>query len=86
MPHAFSTTQLVLRVLFLLVDVGVNAYILSNQQPFIMGTNYGQSIVFFNAAMIMIIYIIDLMVTGVRRSRTIYEVGEGITDLYRHEH
>jgi hypothetical protein len=30
MPHAFSMTQLVLRVLFLLVDVGVNAYILSN--------------------------------------------------------
>ena len=79
MPHAFSMPQFVLRVLFLLVDVGVNAYILSNQPPFI------QSIVFFNAAMIMIIYIVDLITADVRRIRTNYVIGEGITDLYRHE-
>ena len=51
-----------------------------------MGTDYSQSIVLFNAAMILIIYIVDLIIVGVRRIRTNYIIGEGITDLYRHEH
>ena len=86
MPHAFSMKQIVLRVIFLFVDVGVNFYMLSNHQPFIMGTDYGQSIVFFNATMILIIYIVDLITVGVPRIRTNYVIGEGIADFYRHEH
>ena len=88
MPHAFSKNQLVFRLLFLLVDIIGNAYILSTHQPFIMGTDYGQSIVLFNAAMIMIIYIVDLILVAVRRFRTkaAYEIGQGITDLYKHKH
>ncbi len=50
-----------------LKDVFVNTYILSTHQPFTIGTfvigeDYGQSIVFFNAAMIMVIYICEFLV------------------------
>jgi len=91
MPHTFSTTQLVLRFCFLVLDVVINSLILSTHQPFtigsfIIGTDYGQSIVLCNAAMIIIICIADYMMVAVRRIRANYEIGEGITDMYRHEH
>jgi len=82
--------QFALRVLFLLADVGVNYYILSTHQPFMIGADYGQSIVLFNAAMIVIICSVDFITVEIggraRKFRSTYEMGRGLTDLYRHEH
>ena len=91
MPYAFSITQLVFRIVFLALDVYINSWILSNHQPFAIGTfvigaDYGQSIILCNAAMIIILCIVDFLIVAVRRFRTNYQVGEGITDMYRHEH
>ena len=91
MPHAFSLIQLVFRICFLAVDVGINSWILTNQKPFaigtfVIGTDFGQSIILCNAAMIIIIYIVDFMIVAARRSSTIYHIGAGITDMYGHEH
>jgi uncharacterized membrane protein len=91
MPHAFSLTQLVFRICFLALDVGINSWILTNHQPFaigtfVIGTDFGQSIILCNAAMIIIICIVDFMIVAVGKFRTNYQVGAGITDMYRHEH
>ena len=74
-PHTFSTTQLVFRCCYLVLDVAINSLILSTHQPltigpFIIGTDYRQSIVICNAAMIIIICIFDFMIVTVRRLRT----------------
>ncbi len=91
MPHAFSLIQLVFRFCFLALDVGINSWILTNLQPFaigtfVIGTDFGQSIILCNAAMIMIIFIVDFMIVAARRYSTNYHIGAGITDMYRHEH
>jgi hypothetical protein len=65
MPHVFSKVQLVFRLLFLLVDIFGNISILSTHQTLTLGTLHldnGQFIIVFNAIMIMIIYIIDLII------------------------
>jgi hypothetical protein len=88
MPHAFSKTQLVFRLLFLLVDIVGNMSILSAHQTLTLGTlhlEYVPFIIVFNAAVIMIIYIVDLIIVAVLRVRTNYAVGQGLTDLHRHE-
>jgi uncharacterized membrane protein len=91
MPHAFSIIQLVVRICFLVLDIVINSWIVSHQQPFTIGTftigtDYGQSIILFNAAMIIIICIVDFLIVAVRRFSTNYHIGAGITDMYRHEH
>ncbi len=88
MSHAFSKTQLVLRLLFLLGDIVGNMSILSTHQTLTLGTlhlDYGQFIVVFNAAAIMIIYIVDLITVAVLRFSINYAVGEGLTDLHKYE-
>ncbi len=82
--------QFVFRVLLLLADISINAYILSTHQPFLIGTDYGQSLVLFNAAMIVFICSVDFLIVEIgiraRRARSNYEMGRALTDLYRHEH
>ena len=88
MPHAFSTKQLAFRLLFLLADAVVNYYILSTYQTLTLGTShldYRQFIVVFNVVMIWIIYTVDLIIVAVRRLRTNYVIGQGLTDLHKHE-
>jgi hypothetical protein len=91
MPHAFSPIQLVFRICFLVLDIGINSWILTYHQPFaigtfVIGTDYGQSIILCNAAMIIIICIVDFMIVAARGYSTNYHIGAGITDMYRHEH
>jgi len=86
MPHALSPVQFVLRGIFILIDVVVNIYTLSTHQSFIISMDYVPFIVLFNAGMILFIRFVDFMITAWRRLRTNYIVGEGITDLYHHEH
>ncbi len=88
MPHAFSTGQFVFRLFLILVDMFVNYQTLVTHQPFIpaLSMDYVPFIVFFNAGMILFILIVDLITAAWRRLRTNYVVGEGLTDLYRHEH
>ncbi len=78
--------QLLFRLLFLVGDMIGNAYILSTHQPFIIGADYGQSIIFFNAALIVIISVIDYIIVRTQRLRMDLAIGEGITDLHKHEH
>ena len=88
MPHAFSTHQFVFRLLFLLVDAGINFYILLTYQTLTLGTShldYRQLIVVFNVVMLMIIYTVDFIIVAVRRLRTNYLIGQGLTDLHKHE-
>jgi hypothetical protein len=80
MPHAFSGGQFVFRLFLILVDMLVNYLTLLTQH------DYVSFIVFFNAGMILFILILDLTIVAVRRIRTNYVVGEGLTDLYKHEH
>ena len=72
--------QLVFRLLFLLVDIVGNIYTLSTNQPFLVGTalplNDSQFIVLFNAAMIMIIYIVDFVIVKLQRRNIVVHVGE----------
>jgi hypothetical protein len=68
--------QLVFRLLFLMGDVGVNIYVLSTRQPFLMGADYIQSIVLFNAAMMMLIYIVDYGLVKLQRHDIVVHVGE----------
>ncbi len=88
MPHAYSSNQCLLRSLYLLGNVLGNIYLLSTHQVFTLGStflNNSQSIVLFNAAMLVIIYIFDFTITAVRRFRTNYIVGQGLTELHKHE-
>lgn len=88
MSRAFSRIELVWRFIFILFDVYVNNQTLVTKQPFFSGVSmdYVSFIVLFNAGMIFFIFLIDLIDTAMRRIRTNYTVGEGLTDLYKHEH
>jgi hypothetical protein len=77
--------NLILRLLFLVGDMVGNMYMLSTRQPFIIGADYSQSIVFFNAAVIVLICIIDFIIVKTQRLRIDLEIGEGLTDLHKHE-
>jgi TRAP-type C4-dicarboxylate transport system permease small subunit len=82
--------QLIIRLIFLLVDIVGNIYMLSTHQPLINVTalplDYVQFIVLFNAAMIMIIYIVDFIIVRTKKALIDLEIGEGLSDLYKHEH
>ncbi len=81
-------TQLIFRLLFLLGDVVGNIYILSTKQPLILGAlqlDHSQAIVAFNAAMILLIYIVDFIIIKTQKLRIELAVGEGLTDLHKHE-
>ncbi len=87
MSRAFSLIELVWRLIFILFDMYVNNQTLVTKQPFFSGVSkdYVSFIVIFNAGMIFFIFLIDLIDTALRRIRTNYTVGEGLTDLYKHE-
>ncbi len=81
-------TQLIFRLLFLLGDVVGNIYILSTKQPLILGAlqlDHSQAIVAFNAAMILVIYIVDFIIVKTQKFFIELAVGEGLTDLHKHE-
>ena len=78
--------QLVFRLLFLFVDIGGNIYILSTHQVVTLGGvsfDYGQFIVLFNAAMMMIVYIVDFIIVKIQRYRIDIDIGEGFTHRKR---
>ena len=81
-------TQLIFRLLFLLGDVVGNIYILSTKQPLILGAlqlDHSQAIIAFNAAIILLIYIVDFIIIKTQKFRIELAVGEGLTDLHKHE-
>ena len=91
MPRAISLVHLVLGICLIVLNVGINSWILTNHQPlaigtFVIGTDYGQSIILCNAGMISFILLIDLINAVVRRWTANYHIGAGITDMYGHEH
>lgn len=85
--RAFSLLELVWRVILILFDILVNYQTLVTKQPFFSGisTDYVSFIVIFNAGIIIFIFVVDLIDAAVRRIRTNYIVGEGLTDLHKHE-
>ena len=87
MPYAFSIVQLSFRFILILFDMLVNYQTLVTKQPFFPGVSmdYVPFIVFFNAGMLLFIFFVDLITVVWRRMRTNYVVGEGLTDLHRHE-
>ena len=87
MPYAFSLVELFLRGIFILAGMYVNYQTLITKQPYFPGVSmdYVWFIVLFNAGMILFICVVDFIITAWRRFRTNYIVGEGITDLHRHE-
>ncbi len=81
-------TQLIVRLFFLLVDIVGNMYILTTKQPLILGAlqlDHSQAIIAFNAAMILVIYIVDFIIVKTQRFFIDLAVGEGLTDLHKHE-
>lgn len=81
--------QVVFRSIFILFDMFGNFQTLSAHQPFItvLSTmDYGQFIVLFNAAMIIIICVVDYIIVKWRGYRSDYKIGRGLNDLYMHEH
>jgi hypothetical protein len=87
MPYAFSIGQLIFRVILILFDILVNYQTLVTKQAFFPGVSmdYVPFIVLFNAGMLLFIFFVDLITVGWRRIRTNYVVGEGLTDLHKHE-
>lgn len=87
MSRAFSAGQFVFRVFLILVDMGVNYQTLLTHRPIIaaLSMDYVSFIVFFNAGMMLFIFLIDLIGAAWGRLRTNYIVGQGLTDLHRHE-
>lgn len=87
MPRAFSLLELAWRAILILFDILVNSQTLATKQPFFAGisTDYVSFIVIFNAGIIVFIFVVDLIDAAVRRIRTNYTVGEGLTDLHKHE-
>jgi hypothetical protein len=80
--------QLIVRLFFLLVDVGGNMYILTTKQPLMLGAlqlDLPLAIVVFNAAMILVVYIVDFIIVKTQRLFIQLAVGEGLTDLHKHE-
>jgi hypothetical protein len=74
--------QLVFRFLFLLVDIVGNISLLSMPQPLILADlqlDHTQAVVAFNAAMMLVIYIVDFIIVKTQRLLIDIEVGEGIT-------
>ncbi len=80
-------SQLIFRAIFILFDMYGNYQTLETHQPFItaLSIDYVLFIVLFNAAMIAIICIADYIIVKVQRLRIDLEVGEGLTDLHKHE-
>lgn len=79
-------TQLVFRLLFLLADIVGNIYILSTRQALTLGGmsfDNGQFIVAFNAAMIMVIYIVDFIIVKTQRYVIDFKIGERLTNNER---
>ncbi len=64
--------------LLLLTSIIVNAYELSNHQALPL-------IVLLNVAMIVALYVFDSFVAMVQRLRRDIDIGEGLTDLHKHE-
>ena len=88
MTGVFSLVKLALRLIFILVDMFVNYQTLVTKQPFFPGVSmdYVPFIVLFNAGMIFFICFIDMINATLNRYRLSEEIGEGILDLYHHEH
>lgn len=90
MKYTFSIIQFGFRLLFLILDIVINIQILSTQQPLTfgaitIGTDYIHSIVIFNAAVIIIILIVDFMIVAARRYRINFEVGNKFIDVQRYD-
>lgn len=80
---------MLLLILSLLLDIGVNIYILLYHPTLTLGDlhlDYFWLIVLFNAALIVIIDIVDYIIVKIQRLRIDLEIGEGLADLHKHEH
>lgn len=75
--------QLIFRILFLLVDVIGNIFILSTHQTLSLGDlhlDYVSLIVVFNAVMLLVVYVVDLVIFKVERYLIDIDIGEGFTN------
>ena len=75
--------QLIFRILFLLVDVIGNIFILSTHQTLPLGDlhlDYVALIVVFNAAMLLVVYVVDLVIFKLERYLIDIDIGEGFTN------
>ncbi len=91
MSRPFSWLQFVLGICLIVLNVGINSWILTNHQPFaigtfVIGTDWGQSIILCNAGMICFILLVDLINAFGRWWFGNYRVGKGINYMYGHEH
>ena len=80
---------MLLLILALVVDMFGNIYILSTHQTLTLGDlhlDYFWLIVLFNAALIVIIEIVDFIIVRTKKFFSNLEIGEVISDLYKHEH
>jgi hypothetical protein len=73
--------QLVLRLIFLGVDIAINTFLLSSEQSITLGgidfSNH-LCIILFNAGMLLLIYIVDFILVKTQRYRTEIEIVEGL--------
>jgi hypothetical protein len=75
--------QTVFRLFFLLCDIVGNIYILSTHQTLPLGSlllDYVQFTVVFNAAAIVVIYIVDFVMYKTEKFRLELNVGKGLVD------
>ena len=75
-----------LQLLLLVVDIAGNIYTLSTQKSFIIPMDYVPFIVLFNAGMLLFVFAVHYSYTEWRRRDESEKIGEGILDLYKHEH
>jgi hypothetical protein len=79
-------TQLLVRMIFLFLDMIGNVYILTNHLTFSVGTlqlDLASSLVVFNAFMILIVYAVDYVIVKTQELLIDVKIGKGFTE---HEH
>jgi hypothetical protein len=82
-------TQLLMRAIFLLIDMIGNVSILSNHLSFSVGTvqlDFVSSLIVFNALMILIVYVVDFVIVKTQKLLIDIEIGKGFINHEHHEH
>ena len=77
--------QLVLRLIFLAINIGINFVLLKSGEGVTLGSitiDNHTSIILFNAGMLLFVYIVDFIIVKTQRYRTVVAIGENLT----HEH
>ncbi len=81
-----SITKFILMLFNILVFILILVDMLVNYLTLVTQHDYVSFIVFFNAGLILLILLIDSISSSVSRFRRNYQLGQGISDIYGHEH